>query len=61
MIVRDLIFRTSKHQQTIREHMEMGKVESFEEQNHVFYRTPAVKLPLIDRGEGIYLFDKSSI
>ena len=42
MIARDLIFRTSKYQQTIKEQMEMAKVESFEEQNHVFDRAPAV-------------------
>lgn len=35
----------------------MAQVESFEENNYVFDRAPAVRLPLIGRGEGIYLFD----
>ncbi len=35
----------------------MGQVESFGENDHVFDRAPAGRLPLIERGEGIYLFD----
>jgi len=35
----------------------MAQVKTFEEKNYVFDRAPASKLPLIERGEGIYLFD----
>lgn len=35
----------------------MIRTEPLKEENYVFERAPSRKLPLIDRGEGIYLFD----
>jgi adenosylmethionine-8-amino-7-oxononanoate aminotransferase len=53
----DRKFGCLRQNKSVKENAEMAQSKSLEENNYVFDRAPAGGLPLIERGEGIYLFD----